>query len=411
MAIGVKINGAKATEGVLIVPVGKTTFPATIALDGATKATTATLRVHSGTAQVNLSAASITGKQTATLTAKTQSQRKNDITLTVEVGGSVVATIPFTAVSNPRLRFMGRYQARFATDNDFFNEPRGTDKGWNFALEGEPDFVPAKNNVPLKRNQPVGRVIRFHDPVALRSHVAPIGVFVTAIEGDTATGIVECNAGDPIIGEKVSLGPNTYYASNNPQNPADPPPFENWPVGQEPLECFEVHVGKRFGGKPKALTDRPQASGFAQLTAQEIQDYGIPPLTQFSAQRRQALLDDYTALSPADRTGTPAGRNLATRIAHLGGSKQFNIPSKTPTLSAGWTGREIYDGKVNDAVKVTPGDSQLMKFFSAHQAFSFSAKFFQYHSDEQCARVDGRIGVLTKELLTRAPAKPLPLQP
>jgi hypothetical protein len=411
MAIGVKINGTKATEGFLITPVGKTTFPVTIALDGATKTTKATLRVHSATAQVDLSSTSISGSQTATLAAKTQSRQKNDISLVVEVGGQVVATIPFTAVSNPRLRFMGRYQARFATDNDFFNEPRGTDQGWMFALEGEPDFVPAKNNVPLKRNQAVGRVIRFHDPVMLRSHVAPIGVFVTSIEGDTATGIVECTAGDPIIGEKVALGPNTYYASNNPQNPADPPPFENWPVGQEPLECFEVHVGKRFGGKSKALTDRPQAHGFAQLTAKELSDYGIVPLNQFSAARRQTLLDDYSAMSPADRTGTPAGRNLATRIAHLGGSKQFQIPSKTPTLSAGWSGREIYDGKVNDAVKIVPGDSQLMKFFAAHTAFSFSGKFFNFHSDEQCARVDGRIGVLTKELLTRAPAKPGPLQP
>lgn len=411
MAIGVKVNGSKVTEAMLITPVGKTTFPATIALDGATKSTKATLRVHSTAAQVALSATSISNTQTATLTAKTQSGKKNDITLTVEVDGQVVATVPFTAVSNPRLRFQGRYQARFATDNDFFNEPRGTDKGWMWAGEGEPDFVPAKNNVPLKRDQPVGRVIRFHDPVALRSHVAPIGVFVTSIEGDTATGVVECTAGDSIIGEKVNLGPNTYYASNNPQNPADPKPFENWPVGQEPLECFEIHVGKRFGGKSKALTDRPQAHGFAQLTAKEIADYGIVPLQQFSSQRRQVLVDDYTALSPADRSGTPAGRNLATRIAHLGGSKQFNIPSKTPTLSAGWTGREIYDGKVNDALQIVPGDSQLLQFFAAHTAFSFSGKFFNFHSDEQCARVDGRIGVLTKAFLTRAPEKLLPQQP
>lgn len=410
MAIGVKINGMKATEGVLIAPAGKTTFPVTIALDGATKGTTATLRVHSATAQVDLSSTSISGSQTATLTAKSQSRQKNDITLTVEVGGNVAATIPFTALSNPRLRFMGRYQVRFATDNDFYNEPRGTDQGWNFALEGEPDFVPAKNNVPLKRDQPVGRAIRFHDPVMLRTHVAPIGVFVTSIEGDTATGIVDCTAGDPVIGEKVSLGPNTYYASNRPQNPADPPPFENWQVGEEPLECFEVHVGKRLSGKSKELTDRPQASGLALLTAKEIQAYGIIPLAQFSSARRQVLLTDYEALPEKDRTGTPAGRNLAVRISHLGGSKKFKIPSKTPTLSAGWSGREIYNGKVNDAVKVTPGDSQMMKFFAAHEAFAFSAKFFNFHSDEQCARVDGRIGVLTTQLLTRAPEKPLPQQ-
>ena len=411
MAIGVKINGIKVTEAVLITPANGKTFPATIALDGGTKTTTATLRVNSATAQVALSSPSLTGKQTATISAKTASQQKNDITLTVEVKGKVVATIPFTAVSNPRLRFTGRYQVRFATNSDFYNERRGTVKGWTWALEGEPDFVPKKNNIPLQRDQPVGRVLRFHDPVALRSHVAPIGVAVTSIEGDTVSGIVECTAGDPIIGEKLNLGPNTYYASNFPSDPQQQQPFEQWPDGQEPFDCFEVHVGKRFSGKSKELTDRPQAHGFAMLTAKEIQQYGIVPLAQFSAARRQVLLDDYGALSAADRTGTPAGRNLATRIGHLGGSTKFNIKSTAATLSAGWSGREIYDGKVNDAVKIDAGDSQLLKFFAAHKVYSFSAKFFNFHSDEQCARVDGRVGVLTDELLNRGPVPPLPQQP
>lgn len=411
MAIGVKINGTKAAEGVLITPAGKTSFPATIALDGATKTTTATLRVHSATAKVDLSATTLSGSDTVTLMAKTQSQKKNDITLTVEVNGKVVATIPFTAVSNPRLRFMGRYQVRFATNNDFYNDPRGTPKGWTWALEGEPDFVPAKNNIPLNADQPVGRVIRFHNPVALRSHVAPIGVFVTAVEGDTASGIVECTAGDSIIGEKVNLGPNTYYASNHPIDPKQQQPFETWPDGQEPFGCFEVHVGNRFSGKSKELTDRPQAHGFDLLTAQEIAQYGIVPLAQFSAARRQVLLDDYTALPAADRTGTPAGRNLATRIGHLGGSTKLKIKATAATLSAGWTGREIYDGKVNDAVQIAAGDSQVLKFFAAHKVYSFSAKFFNFHSDEQCARVDGRIGALTDELLNRGPTAPMPQQP
>src|SRR6185436_13546257 len=121
MAIGVKLNGTKATEGILITPVGKTAFPVTIALDGAAKTTNATLRVHSATAKVDLSSTALSGTQTVTISAKTASQTKNDITLTVEVAGKVMATIPFTAVANPRLRFLGRYQARFATNNDFYN--------------------------------------------------------------------------------------------------------------------------------------------------------------------------------------------------------------------------------------------------------------------------------------------------
>ncbi len=62
-------------------------------------------------------------------------------------------------------------------------------------------------------------------------------------------------------------------------------------------------------------------------------------------------------------------------------------------------------------MQVDPGDSQVLKFFAAHDAFSFSAKFFNFHSDEQCARVDGRVGVLTEELLNRGPVPPLPQQP
>ncbi|HKO55654.1 MAG TPA: hypothetical protein VJ276_07215 [Thermoanaerobaculia bacterium] len=404
MSIDVKVNGTVAKEGILIAPVGGTSFPASISIGSGS----ATLRVQTAV-KVELSQTTLKAGETATLTALEASKQKGDITLQVEVYGKIEATVSFTAVANPRIRFMGRYEVRFATNMDFYNEPRGTDQGWTWALEGEPDFVPKTDNIPLKPGQPVGRVLRFHDPVALRTHVAPIGVFVTQIEGDTESGTVDCPAGDPVIGEKVSLGPNTYYASNFPNNPAEQEPFEQWPDGQEPFDCFEVHVGTRLSGGSKELTDRPQAHGFKPLPQKELQAYGIIPLKQFSEQRRLVLLDDYRALSPADRTGTPAGRNLAKRIAHLGGSQEFGIPTLTPTLSVGWIGREIYDGVVNADLKIDAGDSPVLRFFAAHEALSFSAKFFNFHSDELCARVDGTLSVLTQELLHRTPEPPLPL--
>ncbi|MCU1244491.1 MAG: hypothetical protein JWN02_401 [Acidobacteria bacterium] len=409
MSIDVKVNGITAKEAILIAPVGSSRFPVTVSLDSGTgTGVTATLRVEPA-ANVELSQSTLAPGQTATLTALTQSKAKGDVTLQVEVYGKVEATVSLTMVSNPRIRFMGRYEVRFATNSDFYNEPRGTDQGWTWALEGEPDFVPKQNNIPLQRDQPVGRVIRFHDPVALRTHVAPIGVFVTAVEGDTDSGTVDCAFGDPVIGEKVSLGPNTYYASNFPENPSEQPPFEQWPDGQEPFDCFEVHIGSRLSGKSKELTDRPQASGFQQLPAKELQQYGIGPLKTFTAQRRAVLVDDYRKLSDPDKTGTPAGRNLFVRIGHLGGSQEFGIPSLAPTLSSGWTGREIYDGKVNDAVQVDASDSPVLKFFAAHGSYAFSAKFFNFHSDELCARVDGTLSVLTEELLHRSAPPPLAL--
>jgi len=57
------------------------------------------------------------------------------------------------------------------------NDPRGTSTR-SFTLTGEPDLFPAVS-VPATITTPVGREIRFHNPVALRSHVPPVGVAVT----------------------------------------------------------------------------------------------------------------------------------------------------------------------------------------------------------------------------------------
>jgi hypothetical protein len=318
----------------------------------------------------------------------------------------VVGQLILTSIGNPRVRFAGRFEARFATNNDFYNEARGTSKGWAWALEGEPDFVPPVNNVPTQSGMAVGRVIRFHDPVALRPHVAPIGVFVTAVEGDIEGDVVACTSGDSILGEKVSLGPNTYFASNRPGNPADPPPFEVWDDGEEPLDGFELHLGSRFSGGSRNLTDRPQSIGFTSLTGSEIQEYGIIPLQTFNDQRRATLLDDYTALSESDQRDTPEGRNLAVRIGHLGGAPDLGIPRLKGTLSAGYSGKEIYTGIINGGIMIDPGDSVVLGFFEKFEEFAFRAKFFNFHSDELCGRFDGTIAVRTTEQMTRMVPEP-----
>ncbi len=404
MAISIKVNGSSGSEGFLLAPAGGKNFSAPVSLkttDGTTVTATLAVVAPAGVT-VQLSKTDVKIGPTAItvrITAKSASKTSGDIKLQVKVGGRVKASFTLTAIKNARLRFTGRFQARFATDNDFFNHPRGTNLGSTWALEGEPDFVPKTNNVPVKPGMAVGRVVRFQDAVAPRTHVAPIGVTVTAVEGTIGNKTLSFTAGDPIIGELCNLGPNTYLAANEPQPPGAQA-FEHHSPGFEPMENFAFSVGSRFNGKSAELTDRPQANGFFQLTPAELKKYGIVPLAVFANQRKQLLLTDYHNLSPADRTGTVAGRNLATRIGHLGGSPADNIPATNGTLPAGWSGKEIYNGSVNDAVQVTPGTSVVMSYFKNFDSFMFSGTLLNFHSDELCGQVDGTLQPFTA-LLSR----------
>ena len=404
MAISIKVNGNSGSEGFLLAPSGGQDFSAPVALkttDGTTVTATlvvvapADVTVQLSKTDIKIGPTSITVK----ITAKSASKRAGDITLQVKVAGRVKASCTLTSIKNARLRFTGRFQARFATDNDFFNHPRGTNKGSTWALEGEPDFVPPTNNVPIKPGMAVGRVVRFQDAVAPRTHVAPIGVKVIAVEGTVANKTLSFATGDPIIGEICNLGPDTYLAANEPQPPG-PKAFEHHSPGFEPMENFAFSVGSRFTGKSAELTDRPLANGFFQLTSQELTKYGVVPLAQFNNQRKQLLLTDYHNLSPADRTGTVAGRNIATRIGHLGGSPADGIPATNGTLPPGWSGKEVYNGTVNAGVQVIAGNSVVMTYFKGFDSFMFSGTLLNFHSDELCGQVDGTLQPFTA-LLSR----------
>jgi hypothetical protein len=404
MGIKITINGNTGPQGFLIAPSGQTEFPISVGLKTDNNTTVdAVLSIVAGSGViVQLSKTNVTigpTQKSIKIVAKTPSKKAGDIKLQVKVGGTLRASFILTSISNPRLRFTGRFQARFATDGDFFNEPRGTSNGWTWALEGEPNFVPPTNNVPINPGMAVGRVVRFQNAVAPRPHVAPIGVKVTAIEAEINGRTVSFTSGDSVIGAQVSLGPNSFLASNEPQNPADPPPFESYSPGFEPIENFELHIGTSFAGLPASLNDRPKANGFFPLTAAEMTKYGIVPLNTFKNQRKAALLTDYRSLSPADRTGTVAGRNLATRISHLGGSAPDGIPASQETLTLGWSGRETYNGVLNKGIQITAGRSALLTYFKAFQSFRYSGTLLNFHSDELCGQFDGTLTALTPALL------------
>lgn len=403
MAISLKVNGNSGNEGFLIAPANGKEFPFGVSLkstDSTTVNATLVVVAPAGVT-VTLSSTNVSIGPNGTsvkITAKTPSKSAGDIKLQVKVRSAVKASCTLTSLKNVRIRFGGRFQARFPTDGDFFNEKRGTTAGWTWALEGEPDFVPGGNTVPTQPGMAVGRVVRFQNAVAPRSHVAPIGVKVTAVEGQVGIKTLSFKAGDPIIGEIVNLGPNTFLSSNEPIPPG-PQPFEHYGPGFEPMENFEIHVGTKFSGTPADLNDRPKANGFFQLTSQELTRYGVVSLSTFANQRKQLLLTDYHALSPAARTGTAAGRNLATRIGHLGGSAADSIPATQATLSAGWSGKETYNGEVNSAIQITPGSSRVMTYFKAFQSYLFSGTLLNFHSDELCGQFDGTLQPQTLAML------------
>lgn len=216
------------------------------------------------------------GVSTMSIQASAQSASRGDTVINVRVGG-MTTSFKLTAIRNPEIWFRGRFEARFATDGDYYNNPRGTDggtpgsdpglgPGWTWALEGEPNFVPV-DSVPTTLDKPVGRVVRFNNPVALRPFVAPVSTAVVEILGATTSGTELFTTGDPIIGATVNLGPNTYLASNQPQNPADPAPAESNPAGFEPMALFECHIDGFFRAlRHRWLIGRQRAGSTARST-------------------------------------------------------------------------------------------------------------------------------------------------
>lgn len=422
MAIIVNVNGNKSGEGFLIAPVpieGGKAFPVPIGLstnDGTSISVSVGCSPNGANIQF-LPPNSEFGTQISDITitpvekfvniwAQNASISRNDTVLQVTADGVVKATFNLTAITNPQIWFKGRFQARFATDSDFYNEKRGTSAGWNFILEGEPDFVPA-DSVPTDINKPVGREIRFNNPVALRTHVPPIGVYLNSIKGKVGMNIEEFFAGDPIIGQQVDLGPHTYFAANEAQNtPIDPPPAETYLPGFEPMGLFEFYIGTALSGKSHNPQDRPTASGEIPLTTEEQAQYGVVDQSTFENARKNTLLNDYTALSPADRTGTVVGRNLATRIAHLGGDTATGIAPLPNGSAVGWAQKEEFRGLINDSLTIQPSVlsysaginsppilSSILSYFAGFTSLNFFARFLNYHADEQCGQVHGAISI------------------
>ena len=160
-------------------------------------------------------------------------------------------------------------------------------------------------------------------------------MFVSAVDGEVAGSRVRVTSGDLRIGLPVSIGPDTYFASNQPVSPEDRTagrlPEEQHPNGRQPLANFKVSIGELFSGGSRvgpfvpgtteSRTPRPQflpvRAGFAGAHPGESSAYPFPPLDQFEQARINELIPDFVGLKEAGQTDTVAFRNLRTRIGHL----------------------------------------------------------------------------------------------
>ena len=171
--------------------------------------------------------------------------------------------------------FNGRFQARFATDPEAYDHPRGG-RGWTFAVAGEPDF---------------DRVVRFSSPVAPRSHGPVIGVKVTEVRKDG-----QPVAGHSLVGATVDLVDGPKFEGHNGAIAGD---------GNEPV--FPLHLQIVQGSLVLETTEwltfadlkKPQGllrhgKGATQDIDSQILSRllgGLNPV-QFRAERRAKLVTD-----------------------------------------------------------------------------------------------------------------------
>ncbi len=402
MAVLMSLGGKSGGDGFLVAPLGSN-YDAELSLATDAGTLAVTLEANPDVAGLVFSQTSLTLSTAPTIVtvhATAQSTSRQDTRIRVLDAGTEVVGFTVTSIEHPVVNFRGRFEARFATDgapfnrNPFYTAALDTvspPAGWTWGLEGEPDFVPAVGSVPENLETPVGRVIRLNNPVALRSHAAPVVSTIDSITGTTAAGPETFLAGDPLIGQPVNLGPNTYFAGNQSSRPGDPKPEEYWAAQNEPLALFEIHLGNPslyFRGASQVgpfthkatfqneLTrtpdSRPTTLGVVGASALRT-EFGLPDHQTFSANRIDLLVADFNA-APAG----PARRNLARRIGHLlssvSAAKRTAVQAANPgdfTIRAGnatWDGEE-YNGTVDADLHAwsgaSPGKSSVVEYLEA----------------------------------------------
>jgi len=440
MAVLVSLGGKTGGDGFLIAPLDSN-YDAELSLATTAGTLAVTLDALPNVANLVFSQTSLTLSTTPTIVnvhSLLPSASRGDTTIRVlDSALTVVESYTVTSIKHIVVNFKGRFEARFATDGAFYNaNPIYTSSsttvvppGWTWGLEGEPDFVPPAGSVPENlETTGVGRVIRLNNPVALRPHADPVVSTVVSITGETTTGTETFTAGDPLIGQPVNFGPDTYFAGNNPANSLDPPPEEFRAPQKELMALFEINLGASFSPPAIYFRGASQVSGFvakattinqqtratdsrpiapgAVSAAAEVAEFALPTLQVFSETRIDDLVADYIALPSG---ASPQRRNLVRRIGHLlpsvSAAKRTAVQAQAVapdvftqrqgTLQPVWTMKQVFDGKVDANLHAwpggSPGASSVVDYLRQFYSFDLQWSPFGFHSDELCGYHKGKL--------------------
>jgi hypothetical protein len=472
------LGGNTAGDGFLIAPLDST-YDAEIALwtDGETPSVTLQASPNpAGLVFSNAAPPALSTTPTIVMVHSTlQSATRGDTTIQVIDGVNPPINFTVTSITEPVINFNGRFEARFATDSAQPNTnpmytaaldnvvPLNYTAGWTWGLEGELDFAPGTPVPTDLELTGMGRVIRLNNPIAQRPLLHdetgapnPTGLVpdvvsrVVSITGKTAAmppnNLETFTSGDPLIGQPVNFGPDTYFAGNAGGNVRMPGAEEYWSAGREPLGLFEIRLGTSFtppaiyfrgkslvggpgtGGtgldtktrnpdsRPISILD-PMTGTFPDAT-QEFSDFSLDDPSVFINKRLNALVHDYQALVPAPPAppvpDSTERRNLRRRISHLLGFlfDQNAADPKIATVQSKAVAPDVFNrriaslgdqiGKSKETYKNgridtdlhawpggSPGASSVVDYLRQFFFFDVEWHAFAFHSDELCGHHHG----------------------
>lgn len=253
------------------------------------------------------------------------------------------------------LKFAGWFQCRLATDPDPTDESRGV-SGYAASIAGEPDL---------------DRIVRFHAPVAPRSHCPTVGVRVANVFRNGAA-----VSGDPLLGARVELMGEPKFEGRNGIIAE---------AGFEPIVPFHLRVasGRMSLDRPHLDQEEPpytelQASGINSAPGAIAEATGIWDIRATWSARLQALQQDL-----ANSTKPESRAALAQRMETLSNAR----------LTRFFAARMQYALALQGAASVSDPDGLLGGTVDTAASWPVELWCGAWDPDALCGFVQGFLGV------------------
>jgi hypothetical protein len=248
------------------------------------------------------------------------------------------SNVGFGSLHTAAILFEGIFQLRLATDVDPSDELRGK-LGWTFAYDEESDL---------------DRIIRFNYPIAERSFVDNVGVFVKSayLDGQYID--------DSLIGQMVNLGSQSYFDGTAGAN------------GREPIINFELHVGNDNDYICGRSNMPPVGNGAFAIRPELAAELGLGSMIKLKAlkeSRKQAL----------QSTGNSIDRQ---RLVNIDRSLNFGVLMM----------QVDYNTRIDELI-LNPYNSEVVKIIydKAIRNLLFRALFYSFDGDGLIGHVRGEI--------------------